>query len=136
MERDVSLDEQERTGIPIDAVVSNQLLLNIFEQNTPLHDGALIIRQNRVVAAACILPLTSEEIGHNLGTRHRAAVGVSESSDAMVVVVSEETGSISMAMRGQLVRDLNENQLRDILVQRDSENQPRFKIFKNNKKSR
>jgi diadenylate cyclase len=136
MEQNVNLEEQERTGIPIDAVVSSQLLMNIFEKNAPLHDGALIIRYNRVVAAACILPLTSEEIGRDLGTRHRAAVGISEASDALVVLVSEETGCVSVAMGGQLIRDINENQLRDILVQGERADQPRFVLFKNAKKRR
>ena len=116
LERDVALGDLERTGIPVDAQVSSQLLVNIFEKNTPLHDGAVIIRHNRVSAATCILPLTTEEIGHDLGTRHRAAVGMSENSDALVTVVSEETGDISVASGGELSRGLNEYRLRDILM--------------------
>jgi diadenylate cyclase len=116
LEQAVSLSDLERTGIPVDAQVSSQLLLNIFEKNTPLHDGAVLIRNNRVSAATCILPLTTAEISHDLGTRHRAALGASETSDALVAVVSEETGGISVAKNGQLARDLNEQQLRDILM--------------------
>lgn len=130
LENEMSLAEYERTGIALDAVISNQLLVNIFEKNTPLHDGAVIIRQTRVVAATCILPLTAEDISRELGTRHRAALGMSEVCDALVTVVSEETGRISVAMGGKLVRDLNEYQLRDILLQGDRREKPRFSLFK------
>jgi len=116
IEQTVELSEQERTGIAIDAQVSSQLLLNIFEKNTPLHDGAVIIRINRIAAAKCILPLSAETLDSALGTRHRAAVGVSEVSDARVLVVSEETGAISVAIGGQLTRDVNETQMRDMLM--------------------
>lgn len=115
LERDVSLTDIASTGIPIDALVTRQLLMNIFTDMTPLHDGAIIIRNNRITAATCILPLTSEEIGHELGTRHRAAVGVSEETDALVIVVSEESGTISAASVGKLVRHLTEEELRAIL---------------------
>jgi diadenylate cyclase len=130
MGQEVRLDEQVRTGIPIDALVSSQLIMNIFEKNAPLHDGAVVIARNRVMAAACILPLSTYEIGHDLGTRHRAAVGMSEVSDAMVIVVSEETGSVSLARDGQLIRDIDENRLRDILMQGDYPKNPRFQLFK------
>jgi diadenylate cyclase len=116
IEREMVLDDHEHTGIMMDAMVSSQLLMNIFERNTPLHDGATIIRNNRVIAASCILPLTAEEIGHDLGTRHRAAVGISEVSDALVVVVSEETGGISIVEAGNLTRNQNEQQLRKRLL--------------------
>ena len=107
LEQDVPLGDLERTGIPIDAIVSSQLLINIFEHNTPLHDGAVIIRNNRVAAATCFLPLTeSNDISMELGTRHRAAIGASEVSDAYVIVVSEETGAISMAQGGTLYRNV------------------------------
>lgn len=97
IEREVMLGEYERTGIPIDGKVSSQLLINIFEHNTPLHDGAVIIRNNRIVSATCYLPLSdSVEIGKELGTRHRAAVGISEVSDSITVIVSEETGDIPL----------------------------------------
>ena len=93
IEKDVSLQEVERTGIEIDGIVTSQLLINIFEHNTPLHDGAVVIRGNRITAATCYLPLTdSLTISKDLGTRHRAALGISESTDSMTVVVSEETG--------------------------------------------
>ena len=116
IEQTVELSEQERTGIAIDAQVSSQLLLNIFEKNTPLHDGAVIIRINRIAAAKCILPLSAETLDSALGTRHRAAVGISEVSDARVLVVSEETGVISVAIGGQLTRNVNETQMRDMLM--------------------
>ncbi len=116
IEQDVPLGDLERTGIPIDAIVSNQLLINIFEHNTPLHDGAVIIRSNRVAAATCFLPLTeSNEVSMELGTRHRAAIGASEVSDALVIVVSEETGTISMAKGGTLYRNLTTETLRSML---------------------
>ena len=118
IEQEVPLGDLERTGIPIDAIVSSQLLINIFEHNTPLHDGAVIVRRNRVVAATCFLPLTdSNEISMELGTRHRAAIGASEVSDAYVIVVSEETGAISLARGGVLYRDLTPEQLRGMLSQ-------------------
>lgn len=118
IEQEVPLGDLERTGILIDAIVSSQLLINIFEHNTPLHDGAVIVRRNRVAAATCFLPLTdSNEISMELGTRHRAAIGASEVSDAYVIVVSEETGAISLARGGVLYRDLTPEQLRGMLSQ-------------------
>jgi diadenylate cyclase len=101
------------TGINIDAAVSKQLIINIFEDKTPLHDGAVIITNNRLTAASCIMPLTSTELGsqNSLGTRHRAAVGASEISDAIVIVVSEETGIISVAKDGRLKRNLDDKDL-------------------------
>ncbi len=93
IENDVQLGEYERTGIELDSILSSQLLINIFEKNTPLHDGAIIVRGNRVVAATCYLPLSDNlALSKDLGTRHRAAVGISEVSDSMTIVVSEETG--------------------------------------------
>ena len=115
MEQAIDLSEQADSGIALDAQVSCQLLLNIFEKNTPLHDGAVIIRNNRVAAAKCILPLSAESLDSALGTRHRAAVGMSEVSDARVLVVSEETGAISVAINGHLTRDVTEAQMRDML---------------------
>jgi len=116
MEREVPLGEHEQTGIALDASVSSQLLINIFKDKTPLHDGAVIIKNNRITAATCILPLTSVEIGSKYGTRHRAAVGISEVSDALVIVVSEETGLISIAEEGQFIKNRSENQLREKLL--------------------
>jgi diadenylate cyclase len=112
VEQDVMLKEFERTGIPVDAILTRQLLINIFEKNTPLHDGAVIVRGNRVVSATCYLPLT-ENLGlsKDLGTRHRAAVGISEVSDALTIVVSEETGKISITQDGKLTHDLTKEEL-------------------------
>ena len=105
IEREVPLTDIERTGIEIDAVISSQLLINIFEHNTPLHDGAVILRGNRVAAATCYLPLSDNtSISKDLGTRHRAAVGISEVTDSLTIVVSEETGRISLAENGQITR--------------------------------
>ena len=115
VERDVLLENFVETGIQIDAVLTRQLLINIFSLNTPLHDGAVIINQNRITAATCVLPLTSEDIGHELGMRHRAALGVSEISDALVIIISEETGQVSAAIEGKLVRSLSDADIRKIL---------------------
>lgn len=116
IEREVGLDEYIRTGIVLDSKVSRQLLLNIFEKNTPLHDGAIIIRKNRIVAATCYLPLTDNmELSKDLGTRHRAAVGISEVSDAMVIVVSEETGQVAIAQDSRIIRNVSQEGLTEIL---------------------
>ena len=102
--------------MPIDGVVSSGLIQNIFVKDTPLHDGAVIIRGNRIVAASCLLPLTeNRNLSQELGTRHRAAIGMSEQSDAMVLVVSEETGAISIARNGELMRYLTVDDVKDIL---------------------
>ena len=135
IEQSIDLGEQERTGIPLDAQVSAQLLQSIFEKNTPLHDGAVIIRNDRVAAAKCILPLSAESLDSALGTRHRAAVGISEVSDARVVVVSEETGMISVAISGQLTRDVTEIQMRDMLIWGEPV-KPRFAFFKSKPRKR
>ena len=109
LEQAVSLQEYERTGISIDSLVSSQLILNIFEKNTPLHDGAVIMSGNRIRSATCYLPLSDNmTLSKALGTRHRAAVGVSEVSDSLTIVVSEETGSVSVARGGRLLRNLNQ----------------------------
>lgn len=131
VEQEVPLGDLERTGIPIDAIISSQLLINIFEHNTPLHDGAVIVRRNRVAAATCFLPLTdSNEISMELGTRHRAAIGASEVSDAYVIVVSEETGAISLARGGVLYRRLTTDQLRGMLSQTPKEEKRKLTIWK------
>jgi TIGR00159 family protein len=105
------------TGTELDAVVSSALLENIFVVNTPLHDGATIIRNNRIVSAGCFLPLTSNnDINKKLGTRHRAAIGISENSDALIIAISEETGTISLAVNGVLTRNYNKERLKDILI--------------------
>lgn len=110
------LNEFERTGIEIDALVTSQLLINIFEHNTPLHDGAVIINGNRVISATCYLPLSDNmALSKNLGTRHRAGVGISEVTDSMTIIVSEETGKISVAYEGNLDRDLDSEGLKERL---------------------
>ena len=110
------LYEYERTGIAVDGIVSSQLLINIFEHNTPLHDGAVIVRENRVTAATCYLPLSDNmELSKELGTRHRAGVGISEATDSMTVIVSEETGKISIAYNGGLERGLDALRLKERL---------------------
>mgnify|MGYP002922120255 CR=1 FL=1 len=107
------LDEYERTGITLDSVVTSQLLINIFEHNTPLHDGAVIVRGNRITSATCYLPLSDNMgLSKELGTRHRAAVGMSEVSDALIIVVSEETGAVSVAQGGELKRNITRDELR------------------------
>ena len=117
IERNVSMgDIVSASGVTVDAVISSQLLINIFEDKTPLHDGAVIIRDNRVAAASCILPVTQSEIGQKLGTRHRAAVGASEVSDAFIIVVSEETGKISIARDGKLEKAVSEAVFRQELL--------------------
>lgn len=118
IEREQSLTDYESTGIDIDALVSSQLLINIFEHNTPLHDGAVIIRGNRVTAATCYLPLTDKaNISKDLGTRHRAGVGVSEAADSITVIVSEETGKISLAVDGNLYRNIEGEKLKEKLME-------------------
>lgn len=113
MEKDIILSEYERTGIIIDSAISSQLLINIFEHNTPLHDGAVIVRGDRIVATTCYLPLSDNMgLSKDLGTRHRAAVGISEVSDSLTVIVSEETGMISVAVGGKLLRNIDGDLLR------------------------
>ncbi|HPT75649.1 MAG TPA: diadenylate cyclase CdaA [Defluviitaleaceae bacterium] len=129
IERNVKLGEYERTGIKIDALVTAQLLINIFQPNTPLHDGAVIIKNNRVSAATCYLPLTdSLEISKELGTRHRAALGISEVSDAITIVVSEETGIISVTDSGSLTRNIKGEFIRTMLKDRSSKKMDRKKL--------
>jgi len=116
IEQNSPLQEYARTGIDVDALVTSQLLINIFEKNTPLHDGAVIIKNNRVVSATCYLPLSENRMDKNLGTRHRAGVGISEVTDSLTIIVSEETGEISLAYRGALTRKVSEDALRERLV--------------------
>jgi diadenylate cyclase len=116
IEQNHPLTEYERTGIDVDAIVTSQLLINIFEHNTPLHDGAVIVRGDRVTSATCYLPLSDNMgIGKELGTRHRAGIGASEATDAFVIIVSEETGKISVAYEGELERALDSDRLRERL---------------------
>ena len=118
IEKKESLQAYERTGIQVDGIVTSQLLINIFEHNTPLHDGAVLVRGNRVTYATCYLPL-SDNLGlsKELGTRHRAGVGVSEVTDSLTVIVSEETGGISVAYEGKLQRNLNAETLKEKMRQ-------------------
>jgi len=129
LEQNVDLREHEGNGTLLDAVVSTQLLLNIFEKNAPLHDGAVVVRNNRISSASCILPLTSEHVAAELGTRHRAAIGVTEVSDARVVVVSEETGTVSIVTGGEIKRDVTDRELRETLLWGEPV-KSRFSLFK------
>ena len=116
IEQNQSLSDYERTGIDVDAIVTSQLLINIFEKNTPLHDGAVIVRGNRVASATCYLPLSDNmRLSKELGTRHRAGIGISEMTDSMTVIVSEETGKISVAYAGELSRNLDGDMLKEKL---------------------
>ena len=117
LEHTEALGEYIRSGIPLDAMVSKELLINIFEHNTPLHDGAVIVRGGRIAAATCYLPLSDNlSISKELGTRHRAGLGLSEAADAMVIIVSEETGKISVAIGGNLVRSVDSQYLKNKLI--------------------
>ena len=132
LERNQALKDYAATGIVLDAVVSSQLLVNIFEHNTPLHDGAVVIKVDRIVAATCYLPLSDNRaVSKELGTRHRAALGASENTDALIVIVSEETGAISVAREGRLYRQLGADGLQEHLV-RFQEKQT--EVEKSNKK--
>lgn len=118
MEEKVSLEQFEKTGIALDSRVSSALLINIFEHNTPLHDGAVIVRGDRAMAATCILPVSDNmRLSKELGMRHRAGVGVSEVADCLTIIVSEENGKIALAQHGQLIRDVTENILRSKLIE-------------------
>ena len=117
IERDINIQDIIATGVPMDSEVSPQLLVNIFTPKTPLHDGAVVISNNKIAAAACVLPLADDQdIAKELGTRHRAAIGISKESDSIVVVVSEETGKISVAKDGTLIADVREDVLKKILI--------------------
>lgn len=117
LERDINIQDIENTGVPMNAEVSPQLLVNIFVPKTPLHDGAVVISNNKIAAAACVLPLADNvDVGKGLGTRHRAAIGISKESDAIAVVVSEETGKVSVAKDGTLIADVREDVLKKILI--------------------
>ena len=129
------LGEIHDTGFPVDAAITTQTLITIFFPNTPLHDGAVIVRDNRIMSAGCLLPLSKNlELNRELGTRHRAALGITESSDAIAVVVSEETGKISYAMNGKLYSGINEEQLRRLFEENFLLPEKRFDPFKMFKK--
>ncbi len=135
IERDIAIQDIIATGIPMGAEVSPQLLVNIFEPKTPLHDGAVIIAGNKIAAAACVLPLADDkDIAKELGTRHRAAIGISKQSDSIVVVVSEETGKMSVAKDGTLIADVREDVLKKILI--NNIVTKRFTVEKKERKSR
>lgn len=135
IERDIEIQDIISTGIPMDAEVSPQLLVNIFVPKTPLHDGAVVISGNKIKAAACVLPLADDkDIAKNLGTRHRAAMGISRESDSIVVVVSEETGKISVAKDGTLIADVREDVLKKILI--SNVVTKRFTVEKKERKNR
>lgn len=133
IEQEVRLGDYERTGISIDAELSSQLLINIFEHNTPLHDGAVLVRDNRIMSATCYLPLSDNlDISKALGTRHRAAIGVSEVSDSITVIVSEETGAVSLAHNGMLIRNIAKDKFLDRLneLRKDATVAPKMKWWK------
>ena len=133
IEDEINLGEYIRTGIDVDAILTSQLLINIFEKNTPLHDGAVIVRGNRVVSATCYLPLSdSLALSKDLGTRHRAAVGVSEVSDSLTIVVSEETGAVSTAYKGHIEYDIDSKYLKEQLKQLQNRHREatRFELIK------
>ncbi len=143
IERDIKINDIIDSGVKIDSEVSPQLIVNLFTPNTPLHDGALIISNNKIIAAACILPLADDkDIAKEIGTRHRAGIGISKESDAIAIIVSEETGKISVAIDGKLIADVKEEALRNILIKhvinkrftRESQKRiKRLKIKKENK---
>ena len=133
IEQDMVLEEYEKTGITVDGLVTSQLLINIFDHNTPLHDGAVIIRGDRVVAATCYLPLSdNNNLNKALGTRHRAGVGISEVTDSMTIIVSEETGKVSVAVGGELIHDIDADSLRNKLeyLRRRTIDVKSFKIWR------
>ena len=144
IERDIKIKDIVSTGILMNSEISPQLLVNIFMPNTPLHDGAVIISENKIEAAACMLPLSDDkDIAKELGTRHRAAVGISKESDAIAIVVSEETGKISIAKDGTLIADLKEEALKRILIKNivtkrfeETQKRERFQKIKNKFKSK
>lgn len=133
LEEDVPLNDFESTGIYIDSLVSSELLINIFEHNTPLHDGAVILRGNRIIAATCYLPLSDNmQLSKELGTRHRAGIGISEVSDSLTIIVSEETGKVSIAKGGKLIRNVDGDYLRTKLAdaQRKTNEVKKIKLWK------
>ena len=136
LEKDISLEEYIHTGIPIDAVVSNQLLTNIFEHNTPLHDGAAILRGDRIEAATCYLPLSDNmDLSKKLGTRHRAGIGISEVSDSFTIIVSEETGHVSYARNGRMSNAVTPAELREVLAEEQILFKNRVKLQRGGKAS-
>ncbi len=138
IEQNVTLEEYERTGIKVDALLTSQLLINIFEHNTPLHDGAVVVRGDRITAATCYLPLSDNmTLSKELGTRHRAGVGISEVTDSLTIIVSEETGYISTAYHGELERNIGADTLKEKLtvLQNKSVVSRKFKLWKGRTKN-
>lgn len=144
IERDIKINDIIDSGVKIDSEVSPQLIVNLFTPNTPLHDGAVIVSNNKIAAAACKLPLADDkDIAKEIGTRHRAGIGISKESDAIAIIVSEETGKISVAIDGKLIADVKEEALRNILIKhvinkrftRESQKIRRLKIKKENKQN-
>lgn len=140
IEQEDSLAEYERTGIMLDASISSQLLINIFEKNTPLHDGAVIIRNNRITSATCYLPLSdNSNLSKELGTRHRAGIGVSEVTDSFTIIVSEETGKVSIATKGRLIRDVDDEGLRKrleaLFMMEETHKKRKIKLWKGRQKN-
>jgi diadenylate cyclase len=137
IEEDMPLNDFESTGISIDSLISSELLINIFEHNTPLHDGAVILRGDRIAAATCYLPLSDNmQLSKDLGTRHRAGIGISEVSDSLTVIVSEETGKVSIAMGGKLIRNIDGDYLRSKLTdaQRKTTEVKKLKLWRGRNK--
>lgn len=133
IEKDVVLSEYERGGISLDSNISSELLMNIFEHNTPLHDGAVLIRGNRIVSATCYLPLSDNlHLSKELGTRHRAGIGISEVSDSLTIIVSEETGKVSIAVGGKITRNINAESLKKKLkaLQKKTDDVKKIKSLK------
>lgn len=131
LERKTGINEIIQTGTKIDGELTRQLLINIFIPNTPLHDGAVVVRKNKIAAAGCFLPLTENKfLNQELGTRHRAALGISERSDCISLVVSEETGHISIAQNGKLYKDLKEDTLKSLLKKGLEEEQTKYSFLK------
>ena len=134
LERESGLEDLYQTGTRIDAEITAPLIENIFEPNTPLHDGAMVISKRRIAAAACILPLSDDQsISRELGTRHRAALGTSETTDAITLIVSEETGIISMAKDGRLTRHMDQKSLTQLLLSLFAPPDHGISLFKRNK---
>lgn len=138
IEKTTPLHEYERTGITLDSILSSQLLINIFEHNTPLHDGAIIVRKDRIVSATCYLPLSDNMgLSKELGTRHRAGVGISEVTDSLTIIVSEETGHVSVAYEGQLSRNLDSEELKEklLLIQNKPLEEKKKRLWKGRSKN-
>ena len=129
----VGVADLVETGTPIDAVISKELIMNIFQNKAPLHDGAVIIKNDRIVAAACHFPNTEKEIGYELGTRHMAAVGASEVTDAYIIVVSEETGNISVAHSGKLYKKLSIDRIRSLIIKEEMKHGQKIQFWRRKK---